>query len=402
MAPKPYIPPKLPLKALDWGALVSSIARANRAVAHYDALLQGMPNPDLLITPLKREEAVLSSRIEGTRASVEDVLTHEAQPGPSAAQRAHTQNPEQAARYADIQEVRNYQRALDVAIELMKKRPLSLNLIRAVHQVLMDGVRGNWSSPGRFRTEQVWIGAAGDTLETATYVPPPPQELTALLHNWESYLHTQEQDTLTQAAIMHGQFELIHPFLDGNGRIGRILIPLFLYEKHILSRPTLYVSAYFERNRTAYYAHLNGLSAGEWEAWIAFFLEALERQATENAAHIQAVHTLYEEMKARAVKSTRSPYAVPILDYIFRQPIFSVPQVAQALEVDPKALGRVVKALAQAGLVEERQPKRGRQAAIYACEALLHIVRKEQRSAPDPPPEGDPQTGTLDATAPSV
>jgi len=358
---------------LDWAGLVPYISRANRAVARYDGLLHGMPNPDLLITPLKRQEAVLSSRIEGTQASLEDVLAHEAQP------KRHTE------RYDDIQEVRNYQHALDVAIALLEKYPLSLNVVREIHRVLMAGVRGGFFSPGRFRTERVWIGRKGSTIETASYVPPKPQHLPTLLDNWERYLHTQERDDLVQAAIMHAQFEKIHPFLDGNGRVGRILIPLFLYEKGVLSRPTLYVSAFFEHHRHTYYQRLNALTStgeGAWNKWIAFFLEALESQANESAERVRAVNALYEELKARIVQHTRSPYAVPILDYTFHQPIFSVPQMAEALGVKSGVLSRVVNQLVELGVVEKTEAQRGQRSATYACGALLRIVEEERQPPP--------------------
>ena len=361
---EPYTPPTLPLKSLDWGALVPAISRANRAVARYDALLLGMPNPDLLITPLKRQEAVLSSRIEGTQASAEDTWEQEAHP-----KRA-------TEHYDDIQEVHNYQRALDEAFARMEERPLSLNLIRDMHRTLLDGARGKFRSPGEFRQKQVWIGGDGSTLETASYVPPAPQDVLPLLDNWERYIHTQERDELVQAAIMHGQFEKIHPFLDGNGRVGRILIPLFLYEKGVLSRPVLYVSAYFEHHRRAYYEHLGAISEGKWEEWIAFFLAALEAQANENARQIQDVRALYDELKGLVVQHTRSPYAVPILDYVFSRPIFSVPQMAQDLDANPKVLSRVVKSLVEIDVVRVREAARGAQSATYDCAPLLAIVEE--------------------------
>ena len=364
---RPFIPPKLPLSRLKWETLLPHSSAAALEVGRYDGLLQGMLNPNLLLSPLERQEAELSSRIEGTQATLEEVLEYEAHP------------TRKTPRYDDIEEVLNYRQAMALATAALRERPLSLNMIRKMHRVLLQGVRGQFRSPGEFRTVQVLVGGAGATLETASYVPPEPQHVLALLDNWERYLHMQERDVLIQTALMHAQFELIHPFLDGNGRVGRILIPLFLYEKGVLASPSLYVSAYFERNRSAYYAHLRALATeNAWEAWIVFFLDALKTQARENSRQVRQINALYDAMKQQIVAHVRSSYALPILDHIFRQPIFSVPQMTASLHIAPQTVSRLVKRLVALGLVQVRVPGHTRRAATYACEELLRIVEGER------------------------
>ena len=367
---RPFTPPQLPLTDLQWEVILPHSSATALAVGRYDGLLQGMLNPNLLLSPLERQEAELSSRIEGTQATAEDALEYQAHP------------TRKVENYDDIEELLNYQRAMALATEALQQRPLSLNLIRDVHRVLLQGVRGRFRSPGEFRTKQVVIGPPGSTMETARYVPPEAQHIPALLDNWEHYLHMEEHDVLAQAAIMHGQFELIHPFSDGNGRVGRILIPLFLYEKGVLAYPALYVSAYFERHRSRYYDGLEALATeNAWEAWIIFFLEALRSQAQENAQQVRRINTLYKEMKRQIIEHVRSTYAVPILDAIFRQPIFSVPQITETLQLKAQTVSRLVKQLVELDLVQVRDPGYKRRAATYACEALLRIVRGQPDDA---------------------
>jgi len=223
---QPYKPQKLPLDSIDWGSLVDLIARANAALARYDGMLETMVNPTLLLSPLTTQEAVLSSRIEGTQATLEEVLEFEADP---------TRKIE-PSKYADIQEIINYSKAMQHAVTLLKTKALCLNLIKELHAILLDSVRGANKARGEFRRIQNWIGPPGCSIEEATFVPPSPDVLPQALDNWEKYIHYNEKERLVQLAIVKAQFELIHPFLDGNGRIGRMLVPLFLYEKKLLSQ----------------------------------------------------------------------------------------------------------------------------------------------------------------------
>ncbi len=357
-----FLPPTLPLKDLEWTRLVSALGRANRAVARYDGLLHSLPNPDILLAPLTTQEAVLSSRIEGTQATLEEVLRYEAD--------AASVPPR-----GDVQEVLNYRLALQHAVGVLERSPLSLNLVKGIHAILLEGVRGHHSMRGRFRTHQNWIGAPGTPMEAATYVPPPPNRIVGLLDNWERYLHYEERDRLAQLAIVHGQFELIHPFVDGNGRVGRILIPLFLYEKGILHRPVLYLSEYFERHREEYYERLQGLSvAGEWEAWILFFLRATEEQARINNAKAKAILDLYEAMKHHIPEVIRSSHAVRALDCLFQQPVFRTSSLAGKLGISRQTATRLVNRLATEGIVDEIAQASGRRGALYMFSKLLAIV----------------------------
>ena len=270
---KPAVPRKLPVDGIDWGRLVSQIGAANRALAHYDGVLYSVPNPEVLLSPLTTREAVLSSRIEGTLATLGEVLKFEA-----------GEEVTEESKREDIREIINYRRTLLAAERELKKRPFNLNLLLQLHGTLLDSVRGRDKGRARFRTSQNYIGPPGASIEQAVYIPPEPLLVPKYMDNWEKYYHAEERDPLVQLALVHAQFEIIHPFLDGNGRIGRILIPLFLHEKGILSRPMLYLSAYLEAHRDEYIDLLRMLDGHEtWNRWITFFLGALIEQARENA-----------------------------------------------------------------------------------------------------------------------
>jgi Fic family protein len=309
---KPYIPEKLPISEVSWEPLIPLISQGNRALAHYDGVLYGVPNPAVLLSPLTTQEAVLSSRIEGTVAALDEVLKYEA--GEEAVDEA---------RRLDIHEIINYRRALLEAKEDLKTRPFRLNLLLELHNILLDGVRGKDKARGRFRTTQNWVGAPMSTIEQAQFIPPAPKLLPEYLDNWEKYYHLEQPDPLVQLSIIHAQFEIIHPFLDGNGRLGRMLVPLFLYEKKILSQPMFYVSSYLEEHRDEYVVALRMLSEpGNWNHWIEFFLNALIQQAQANASKARQVISLYEGLKEQVIELTRSQYAVPLLDLLFETPIF--------------------------------------------------------------------------------
>ena len=212
--------------------------------------LQGIINPQVLLSPLTTNEAVLSSRIEGTQASLVEVLEFEASPKVDI----------QTEKQKDIQEIINYRQAIGMAVEWLEEKPVTLNMIKEIHSILLDSVRGKDKGRGRFRTVQNWIGRPGTPMECAEYVPPEPMRLMEFLSNLEKYIHYEGKDPLVQLAIVHAQFEIIHPFVDGNGRVGRILAPLFLYEKRVLSSPMFYISQYLETNRNLYYDCLKAIS----------------------------------------------------------------------------------------------------------------------------------------------
>ncbi len=362
---KPYKPMPLPLDCIDWGSHVSLIAQANAALARYDGILEAMVNPALLLSPLTTQEAVLSSRIEGTQATLEEVLEFEVDP----------KRKIEPDKYADIQEIINYRRAMQRAVELLKERPLCLNLIRELHSILLDSVRGASKARGEFRRIQNWIGPPGCSIEEATFVPPSPDMLPDALDNWEKYLHFDEKERLVQLAVIKAQFELIHPFIDGNGRIGRMLVPLFLYEKKLLSRPMFYLSAYLERNRELYYQKLNAISEkNDWDGWIQFFLRAITEQAKENTRKARAILELYEEMKQKVPEITRSRYAVQAIDALFARPLFSTRDFMELSKIPKISAFRILNELKESGIIQVLQEGKGSRGSIMIFGKVIEIT----------------------------
>jgi Fic family protein len=362
---KPYMPEELPLKALPWSSFIRLIGKANAAIARYDGILQGIINPDVLLSPLTTQEAVLSSRIEGTQATIEEVLAFEAAP------------EIKTARYEDIQEIINYRKAMHLAIEELHKRPISLNMLLNMHSVLLDSVRGHNKGRGRFRTVQNWIGAPGTPVESATFIPPEPQHLMEHLSSLEKYIHYDEEDRLVQLAIIHAQFEMIHPFVDGNGRLGRILVPLFLYEKGLLGSPMFYISSYLEENRTAYYDKLRGISDNnDWSGWIRFFLTAVIEQAKNNSEKAKAILALYERMKTEVARLTRSQFSIQALDELFSRPVFKTTDFARRTGISMASAKRILNSLKNNHILAQVRPGKGKHAAILMFKELIDIVEK--------------------------
>lgn len=361
--PKPYIPQKLPLESIDWESLLPVIIKANTALAKFDGLLEHIQNPLLFLSPLMTQEAVLSSRIEGTQASLNDILEFEASP---------QRKPEN---YNDIEEVINYREALQYATNELDNRPICLNLIRDIHSILLNGVRGQNKARGEFRRIQNWIGPPGSTIETASFVPPSPEILLTSLSNWEKYCHFEEIDKLVQLAIIHAQFEIIHPFLDGNGRLGRMLIPLFLYENNLLKYPSLYVSEFFEQNRQKYYSMLKEISEKKsWNDWIQYFLEAIVSQAQRNTTRAKHVANLYEDLKKKIKNISKSRNAIQIQDFLFSKIMFETPDFTKASNLSKPHAARVLKNLVENKIVTTIAPAKGRRPAVYAFSALMEII----------------------------
>jgi Fic family protein len=367
---KPFIPQNLPIRELAWEALIPLIGSANRALSHYDGILYGVPNSEILLSPLTTQEAVLSSRIEGTQATLGEVLKFEA-----------GEEPESESRLHDIQEIMNYRAALRAAEEELKTRPFNLNLLLRLHDILLDSVRGENKARGRFRAAQNWIGSAGCKIEKAQFVPPEPALLPKALDNWEEYYHADQPDALVQLAVVHAQFEIIHPFLDGNGRLGRILIPLFLFEKKHLARPVFYLSAYLEGHRDEYIEKLRaiGHSADGWNDWIAFFLRALDEQARLNAAKARAIMDMYESLKQRTISLTRSQFAVPLLDQLFERPIFQINQLRfEEPRPSRQAVFGLLRALRQSGILKVVREGSGPRAQVFALAELVNLCEGKQ------------------------
>lgn len=362
---KTYEPDKLPLAEIDWTSLVQLIGKANFALARYDGMLRGIINPAVLLSPLTTQEAVLSSRIEGTYASMEEVLEYEANPNESVA-------PEKRA---DIQEVINYRKAMIHAVKRLESKPLCLNLVLEIHEVLLDSVRGLDKSRGRFRQKQNYIGPAGTSIDHATFVPPAWEKVATLMDNWEKYIHLEEKDFLVQLAIVKAQFELIHPFLDGNGRVGRILVPLFLFEKKLLSSPMFYVSSYLEAHRDEYYTRLRGISHnGDWNGWISFFLQAIIEQSQMNAEKTQRIIDLYERTKREVPKLMRSGYLLQAIDALFDQPVFRNETFIETSGIPKYSAIRILNSMKEAGFVRVLRQGSGRRSAIMVFSNLLDIV----------------------------
>jgi len=361
---RPYIPTKLPLKKLDWAAFVGLVGKANAEVARFDGLLQSMPNPGVLLSPLSTQEAVLSSKIEGTQATLQDVLEFEA-------------NPKDITRkHEDIQEVLNYRKAMAFAVKELGKYPLTLNVIKEIHSKLMQSVRGKNKNPGNFRTEQNWIGKPGCKQEEASYIPPSPETIKEFLSNLEKYINFDDKDYLVQLAIIHAQFEIIHPFLDGNGRIGRMLMPLFLYYKKVLSSPMFYLSAYFETDRERYYSSLKSISKEEnWNSWVEYFLNAVVEQSKKNIQKAKKIHALYDQKKLRISQITHSRYSIQTLDFLFCMPIFKSREFKIEAKIPEATSKRVVDLLLRNEVISLIKKGQGRAGNIYAFEKLLNIVR---------------------------
>lgn len=362
----PFVPQPLPIREVDWEALIPLIGRANRSLALYDGVLMGVPNPEVLLSPLTTQEAVLSSRIEGTQATLGEVLKFEA-----------GEDAEAPSRQIDIVEIINYRRALHHAEAALKEKPFNLNLLLALHDILLDSVRGRDKGRGRFRTIQNWIGAPGTPIEKADFVPPSPQRLGGALDNWETYYHAERPDPLVQLAVIHGQFEIIHPFLDGNGRIGRIVIPMFLCDKGLLRRPVLYLSAYLEDHRDEYVGRLRALGrdADGWNRWIAFFLQALDSQAKANAEKARAIIGLYLRLKERVIALTHSQFAVPLLDQIFEKPLFQASSLRFPGERQPtrQAISHLLRLLREDGILTIAREGAGRRPQVLAFAELLNL-----------------------------
>ncbi len=323
-------------------------------------------NPEILLSPLTTREAVLSSKIEGTQATVDEVLQHEA--GMS----IKDDNKKQ-----DIQEITNYRSTLIIAEKKLKENPITLFLIRQMHHELMKSVRGENKEPGKFRTTQNWIGKPGCPIEEARYVPPEPPIVQEHLQNLEHYIQSTNSDVLVQSAIVHAQFELLHPFLDGNGRIGRLLIPLFLYYKKRLKRPMFYLGEYLESNRELYYTKLNGISANEeWNDWIEFYLKAIEEQGKTNVKRVQNILDLYNKMRVVIKELIKSEYTNDIVDAIFEKPIFRSVDIQKRSNIPKQTLMPILKKLITANIIVIIRKAQGRSPAVLKFPKLLEITEK--------------------------
>jgi len=336
-----FVPAPLPPPIeLTWD-LVGQVSAADKALSELAGVARTLPNPQLLVGPFVRREAVLSSRIEGTQASLSDLFFFEASG-------RRTNEPD------DVSEVANYVKAMIYGLERIREFPLSLRLIREMHNVLMDSSRSGIVTPGEFRLTQNWIGPPGCTLMDATYVPPPVEEMHRALDEFEKYLHAESKlPFLIRLALIHYQFEAIHPFLDGNGRIGRLLISLLICHEGILPHPFLYLSAYFERNREEYYRLLLSVSReGAWDEWIGYFLKGIELQSRDAIVRGEKLLALWQGYRNRMQSARSSASLLTLIDELIRNPVITYGQAAKLLDVTHRAAVMNIRKLIDAGILE--------------------------------------------------
>jgi Fic family protein len=361
-----YVPNPLPPKiTADW-ELVNLLSKADSKIEELSSAGRLLPNVHLLIRPLLvRREAVTSSRIENTQSGLEDLFFFEA-------------NQTEPSPASDVKEVLNYVRALEHGIGRLEQLPISSRLICEIHGILMEGVRGGHATPGLMRTSQNWIGSPGCTLMEATYVPPPVPEMKQCFSDLERYIHSNPQEpALIQCALVHYQFEAIHPFVDGNGRIGRLLIMFMLLEKKLLSQPLLYLSDFFEQHRDEYYKLLLDVSQkGDWKAWITFFLNGVRQQSEDALLTVQKLLDLQNRYRALAT-GRRVPKVVNrLLDHLFANPVISISVLSKAWEVPFPTVQRGVNYLVEKGIL--REITGGRRNRLFAAHEISDIIMTER------------------------
>lgn len=354
---------------LEWTpALANALADASMLVGRLAGEGRRLPNPHLLIRPFIRREAVLSSRIEGTQATLGELLAAEAGA-------AVERSPD------DLREVGNYVTALEHGIGRLQSLPMSLRLVRELHEHLMTGVRGGHATPGEFRRSQNWIGRPGETLAQAKYVPPPPDVLGEHLSAWEKFLHERMLPPLVHVALAHYQFEAIHPFLDGNGRVGRLLITLQLCERNILPAPLLYLSAFFEATRSDYYAGLRGVSEnGDWEGWVQYFLNGVARQSEDALSRAERINQLLTNWREKLSGQAGTKVALQMLDMIGANPFLTPRGAEEELNLAYNTVMRAIGQLEKLKVLKEvSEAKRDR---VYCAKALLDILEEPARLTP--------------------
>ena len=358
-----FVPNALP-PLLAWdAALVQALSRADARLSELSGIGRQLPNPHLLIAPYMRQEAVLSSRIEGTQASLSDLFEEELRPADGASQ----------PRVPDAVEVRNYVLALEHGIRRLPTFPLSLRLVCELHERLMRGVRGGDRNPGEFRRHQNYIGVQGSRIETASFVPPPPDRLMSCLDAWEKFLNERpELPDLVQCALLHAQFETIHPFADGNGRVGRLLITLFLIERGRLSEPLLYLSAFIEANKADYYERLQRTrTRGDWRGWLLYFLAGVEITARLAAEQVTALLALRERYQAQFLGNGGMQL---LLDSLFQNPLTDAKRAARVMnKTDPTARAAIAKLEALGWLRELTGRSWGK---LYVAQELMALFEK--------------------------
>ena len=343
-----FIPNSLPPRFDYDKGIINLLSEADRSLGELSGTGRLLPNPYLLIAPYSRLEAISSSRIEGTQSSLSDLFFFEA---------AKFEKP----KIPDVKEVWNYVQAMEYGIGRVKELPVSVRLIREIHGILMKDVRGEHLTPGEIRRSQNWIGSPGCLLNEAAFIPPPVEEMQQALSDWERYLHSNlDEPSLIQCALMHYQFEAIHPFLDGNGRMGRLLITFFLCEKGCLTQPLLYLSAFFDRFREEYYSRLLAVSQrGDWRGWIKFFLQGVANQSKEaisDAKRIFDLHTEYQKVLEKTKKVPKSAHR--LIDELFLNPVISISILSKKWGIPFNSVKTGVLRLVEVDILREVEERR--------------------------------------------
>jgi Fic family protein len=341
--------------------LAKALSQADSKLGQLAGEGRRLPNPHILIHPFVRREAVFSSRIEGTQSTLGELLASEAGA-------ASERSPD------DLREVGNYVAALEYGVGRLKTLPLSLRLVKELHAKLMTGVRGDHATPGQFRPTQNWIGTPGCTLSTASYVPPPPDAMMEHLGRWERFLHDESLPPLVHVALMHYQFEAIHPFLDGNGRVGRLLITLLLIARGVLETPLLYLSAFFEATRRDYYDYLRGVTeAGDWNGWLEYFLNGVARQSEDALSRAGRINQLLSQWRL-TLAGTSSSIPAQLIDMLGANPYLTLRHAQRRLDVAYNTVSRAVAVLEKHGIVEKSSDaKRDR---VFCARKILEILEE--------------------------
>lgn len=355
------LPPNPPIEVS--GELLTKLIDANKKIATLEGLSSRIPNMGLFVSMYVRKEALLSSQIEGTQCTLEDIL-----------------NPLiEANTNRDVSDVINYIRATEFALERLKTLPLCNRLIKETHAVLLESVRGQEKNPGEFRYSQNWIGGQGSTLKNARYIPPNPEDMLTAMSDLEKYINSDDDlDPLIQAALIHYQFETTHPFLDGNGRVGRLLITLFLMEKGVLSTPALYISYYLKMNRIEYYDRMTQVRrTGDYEQWISFFLQAFADSAEDAIHTIDRLTALHDRStkKFDALTKRQRTSVLKVFSYLESNPIIDIQKTATTLEMSYNTVAKVVSIMVEARILE--QTDKSGKAKIYSYSEYLDILRKD-------------------------
>ncbi|MDH3206418.1 MAG: Fic family protein [Gemmatimonadota bacterium] len=354
-----FIPSPLPSEGLELGPqTIELLSGADRALGRLDGAAEVLPNPDLMVAMYSRKEALLSSQIEGTEASMVDVLEYEAGAGADSAGRP--------AR-ADVQEVLNHQQAMSHGLERLRGIPISNRLLKEIHGVLMQGVRGQNRSPGEFRRTQNWIGPPGCTIEDATFVPPPVPQMHDALADLERFIHGQDRiPILIKCGLVHYQFETIHPFEDGNGRMGRLLITFLLAERQVLRRPLLYLSVYLKRHRAQYYDLLNRVrQTGGYGDWLDFFLRGVREVSVEATDTARSVLQMRGQHLERVKEEVASAYAPALIDILLRSPAITVTSASRYLEVSYQTANTIIGEFERLGIIEEMTGRERNRVFLY-------------------------------------